>query len=64
MRLKSIEEIREGDDYNGYRIHLVANFMPMAVPVKIDVTTGDKITPKEILYDYKTMFDETKKSLY
>lgn len=61
FELKSIEEIRESDYYNGYRIHLVANFMPMAVPVKIDVTTGDKITPKEIQYDYQTMFDKTKK---
>lgn len=61
FEFKSIEEIRENDDYNGYRVHLVANFMPMAVPVKIDVTTGDKITPKEIQYDYQTMFDETKK---
>lgn len=60
FEFKSIEEIREGDDYNGYRIHLVAKFMPMAVPVKIDVTTGDKITPKEIQYNYQTMFDVKK----
>ncbi|KXU15057.1 Abortive infection protein AbiGII [Streptococcus oralis] len=60
FEFKSIEEIREGDDYNGYRIHLVGNFAPMAVPVKIDVTTGDKITPKEIQYDYRTMFDGKK----
>ncbi|MFA5513455.1 MAG: nucleotidyl transferase AbiEii/AbiGii toxin family protein [Sphaerochaetaceae bacterium] len=55
---KNINEIREGDDYSGYRVHLVGNFSPMAVPLKLDITTGDKITPKEIQYEYKTMFDE------
>ena len=59
---KNISEIREGDDYNGYRAHLIANFAPMAVPLKLDITTGDKITPKEIQYEYKAMFGE--KSIY
>ncbi len=58
FEFKNISEIREGDDYNGYRVHLIGNFMPMAVPLKLDITTGDKITPKEIQYEYKTMFDE------
>lgn len=30
----------------------------MKVPMKIDITTGDKITPKQIDYEYKFMFDE------
>ena len=29
----------------------------MSVPLKLDVTTGDKMTPEEIQYDYKTMMD-------
>ncbi|GAB2023955.1 nucleotidyl transferase AbiEii/AbiGii toxin family protein [Lactovum odontotermitis] len=57
---KSISEIREGDDYDGYRVHLIGYFPPMAVPLKLDITTGDKITPKEIKYEYKTMLDDTK----
>lgn len=60
FEFKSISEIREGDDYNGYRVHLIGNFSPMAVPLKLDITTGDKITPKEIKYEYKTMLDDTK----
>lgn len=44
---RSIEEIREGDVYTGYRVSLSANYPPMAVPLKLDITTGDKITPKE-----------------
>ena len=58
FEFKNINEIREGDDYTGYRVHLVGNFPPMAVPLKLDITTGDKITPKEIQYEYKTMVDE------
>ena len=45
---KSIGEIREGDEYTGYRVALTADFPPMAVPLKLDITTGDKITPREI----------------
>ena len=54
---KSISEIREGDDYQGYRVALTANFPPMAVPLKLDITTGDKITPKEIEFSYQPLFD-------
>lgn len=58
FKFESLEEIRENDDYNGYRVHLSANFAPMSVPLKLDITTGDKITPKEIKYEYKSMMDE------
>lgn len=54
--LKSIEDIRETDDYAGYRVALIANYEKMAVPLKLDITTGDKITPKEITFSYKSMF--------
>jgi hypothetical protein len=54
---KSISDIREGDDYPGYRIALLANCPPMAVPIKLDITTGDKITPHEIQYEYKLMME-------
>ena len=43
-----IGEIREDDESSGYRITLIASYPPMAVPLKLDITTGDKITPKEI----------------
>ena len=55
---KSIGEIREGDEYTGYRVALTANYEKMAAPLKLDITTGDKITPREIEYDYKLMLEE------
>lgn len=51
FEVQKIELIREDDDYGGYRITFKANYMEsMPVIMKIDVTTGDKITYKEIKY--------------
>lgn len=55
---RSIGEIREGDEYTGYRVSLSADFPPMAVPLKLDITTGDKITPKEIEYRFKLLMED------
>lgn len=55
---RSIGEIREGDEYTGYRVALTADFHPMAVPLKLDITTGDKITPKEIEYSFKLLMED------
>ncbi|MCI7729863.1 nucleotidyl transferase AbiEii/AbiGii toxin family protein [Enorma burkinafasonensis] len=52
------EDIRETDDYPGIRVHLKAIYPPMEVPLTIDVTTGDSITPAPIEYDYPLLFDE------
>lgn len=53
-----ITEIREGDEYPGFRIALKANYEKMSVPLSIDVTTGDKITPAAVETEIPTMFDE------
>lgn len=58
FELKKISEIRERDEYNGYRVSLTANYSPMAVPLKLDITTGDKITPKEIEYHFKLLLED------
>lgn len=55
---KKIGEIREGDEYTGYRVSLSANYPPMAVPLKLDITTGDKITPREIEYHFKLLLED------
>lgn len=51
------EDIREIDDYPGIRVHLRATYPPMSVPLVVDVTTGDSITPGPIGYDYPLLFD-------
>ncbi|EOT44582.1 hypothetical protein I568_00566 [Enterococcus columbae DSM 7374 = ATCC 51263] len=58
FEFKKLSEIREKDEYTGYRISLSANFPPMAVPLKLDITTGDKITPREIVYRFKLLLED------
>lgn len=59
FEMKKIELIREEDDYNGYRASFEAKFKnTMPVIFKIDITTGDAITYKEIEYDYNLMLED------
>lgn len=52
------EDIRETDDYPGIRVHLLARYAPLEVPLKVDVTTGDRITPGAVNYEYPLLFDD------
>jgi len=55
---QSVEEIREEADYPGYRLSIGAIFDKTRQMLKIDITTGDYVTPKEIEYAYKLMFED------
>ena len=56
--LLNVAEIREKDEYPGFRLSLKANYNPISVPLSVDVTTGDKITPHEIDYRYPLLFEK------
>ena len=56
--LIDISDIREGDDYPGIRVALKANYPPISVPLTVDVTTGDVITPREIEFTFSLLFDD------
>lgn len=58
FELLRIEDIREQDDYPGLRVSLKANYPPLSVPLTVDVTTGDKITPEAIRYSYPLLFED------
>lgn len=58
FHLKGVGEIREGDEYTGYRVALSADYEKMSVHLKLDITTGDKITPREIEYSYHLMMED------
>ncbi len=57
------ESIRESDEYPGIRVYLLAKYPPIEIPLTIDVTTGDRITPAPIEYEYPLLFDEGSISL-
>lgn len=56
--LKNIKKIRDISDYDDYRISVEAHFFKIRVNMKIDITTGDIIIPREVDYSYKLMFEE------
>ena len=56
--IENISDIRETDDYPGIRVSLKAIYSPISVPLTVDVTTGDIITPREIEYTFKLLFDD------
>ncbi len=58
FEITGIYDIRESDDYPGIRVGLKANYPPISVPLTVDITTGDVITPKEIEYTFHLLFDD------
>ncbi len=55
---QKMEPIREDDAYNNFRVHLKACFGKINAPMKIDITTGDIITPSAIEYSFKLLFED------
>lgn len=51
-----LEPIRQDDIYGGFSIKLNATFDTLNEVIFIDVTTGDKITPREISYSMPSLF--------
>ena len=51
-----LEPIRQDDDYGGFSLKLNATFDTLKEVVFIDITTGDKITPREITYSMTSIF--------
>ncbi|MDR1695802.1 MAG: nucleotidyl transferase AbiEii/AbiGii toxin family protein [Endomicrobium sp.] len=58
LTFKNIEEIREDADYPGYRVSIEAILDKTKQMIKIDVSTGDFVTPKEIKYDFQLMLED------
>ncbi|MDD3926629.1 MAG: nucleotidyl transferase AbiEii/AbiGii toxin family protein [bacterium] len=58
MTIKSIGLIHEESQYGGLRVSIETLFDGVRTPLKIDITTGDKITPKEITYKFELMFEK------
>ncbi len=46
------------NEYNNFCVSICAHYGKMKVPMKIDITTGDIITPGQINYSYPFMFEE------
>lgn len=45
MKILNIKDIRAEDEYAGFRVLMEALMDGARIPLKVDITTGDKITP-------------------
>ena len=58
FRVKRAEQIMDEMEYPGIRVAMEAALGPMPIPLKLDISTGDVITPREIRYDYKLLTED------
>ena len=55
-----ITDIRADDEYGGNKYHIVGKLENLKVALEIDISTGDEITPKELNYEYISLFEDKK----
>ena len=58
FQLKSISEIMDEAEYPGIRVSMTTTFDGVVTPLKIDISTGDVITPREVRYSFKLMLED------
>ena len=56
--IQKIEEIRKEDEYGGFRITVLCRLENIRQIIPLDIATGDPITPSEISYEYKSIFND------
>jgi len=64
FQLIKTEHIMDEMEYPGLRAHLSAFLDEMLIPLKIDISTGDVITPREVEFHYPLMLEDRTISLY
>lgn len=57
FQINDIAPVMEEADYPGLRLSMSAVLDESIIPMKIDISTGDAITPSEIRYEYPLMFE-------
>ena len=53
----SITDIRQEDEYGGSKYHITGRINNTKVNLEIDISTGDKITPRELKFKYPLLFE-------
>lgn len=52
-----ITDIRQEDEYGGNKYSIIGKLENLKVSLEIDISTGDEITPKELKYEYDSLFE-------
>ncbi len=56
--IKQISGIMDEAEYSGVRVSMESMFDGVKIPLKMDISTGDIITPREVRYEYKMMLED------
>ena len=59
FKILKTNDIRLNNKYNGYKISLMGYLDNIKINLFIEITTGNIITPKEIVYNYNSFFDDS-----
>lgn len=62
--IEEISDIMSEFEYPGIRLKLIATLDRLRQPMKLDISTGDVLTPGTITISYKPMFDDIEFELY
>ena len=54
----NITDIRQEDEYGGDKYHITGRVNNTKVNLEIDISTGDKVTPKELKFKYPLLFED------
>ena len=60
FEMVNVTDIRADDEYGGNKYQLLARLENLKVALEIDISTGDEITPKELNYEYISIFENKK----
>ncbi len=63
LELISIKDIRLEDEYGGFRINILGKLDNNKTYITVELTTGDIITPREINFNYNSIFENKKISI-
>ena len=58
FEIGNIEEIKEEQEYDGFRFTLIGRFGNIKVNFHLNISTGDIITPSSIQYCYKKILED------
>lgn len=64
FEVKEVSSIMDEMEYPGIRFTMNAMMGKLVTPMKIDISTGDVITPRAIEYKYKLLLDDRSVSLW
>ncbi len=56
--LVDITNIRDEDEYGGNKYHIVGRKDNLKINLEIDISTGDRVTPRELKFNYPLLFED------